>query len=67
MKTVRQRYDDEWSTIKDAAVVDFVHTVPVVNFVHTVPVVERLLVFVRTVAVVEGMIQMIDGGGAANC
>jgi hypothetical protein len=51
MKTVRQRNDDEWSTIKDAVVVDFVHTVPVV---------ERPLDFVRTVAVVvEGMIQTV--------
>ena len=51
MKTVRQINDDEWSTIKDAAVVDFVHTVPVV---------ERRLDFVRTVAVVEGMMQWVE-------
>ena len=50
METVRQRNDDEWSTIKDAMAVDFVHTVPVV---------ERRLDFVRTVAVVEGMTQMV--------
>jgi hypothetical protein len=51
MKTVRQRNDDEWSTIKDAVVVDFVHTVPVV---------ERPLDFVRTVAVVvEGMMRRV--------
>ena len=48
MKTVRQRNDDEWSTIKDAAVVDFVHTVPV-DFVR----------LDHTVVVVEGMIQTV--------
>jgi hypothetical protein len=48
MMTVRQRNDDECSTIKDAAVVDFVHTVPV-DFVR----------LDHTVVVVEGMIQMV--------
>jgi hypothetical protein len=48
MMTVQQRNDDEWSTIKDAMVVDFVHTVPV-DFVR----------LDHTVVVVEGMIQMV--------
>ena len=52
MKTVRQRIDDEWSTIKDAAVVDFVHTVPE-DFVRVVRQLDH------TVVVVEGMIQMV--------
>jgi hypothetical protein len=47
MMTVQQRNDDKWSTIKDAAVVDFVHTVPV-DFVLD-----------HTVVVVEGMIQTV--------
>jgi hypothetical protein len=52
MKTVRQRNDDEWSTIKDAVVVDFVHTVPE-DFVRVVRQLDH------TVVVVEGMIQMV--------